>query len=204
MGKKALAPLAGVVAVGLVVGGFAVGGEPPEASDPVAEIVDHYLDNEGAVIASAVMVAWGAVFLVFFANYLRGVFRSAEGDGGTLSALTLAGASIAAVGAALDGTIYFALAEAADDIDPMAVQALQALWDTDFLPVATGLSVFMLASGISVVRNGALPAWLGWIAIPIGIAVLSPAGFFGFIATMAWILIVSIVLLLRERAAATA
>ena len=36
---------------------------------------------------------------------------------------------------AIDATISFALAEAADDIDPTAVQALQALWDNDFVPL---------------------------------------------------------------------
>jgi hypothetical protein len=63
---------------------------------------------------------------------LRKVLRAAEGEGGMLSAVALAGATVMAVGAAIDATISFTLAETADNIEPTAVQALQALWDNDF------------------------------------------------------------------------
>ena len=74
-----------------------------------------------------------------------------------------------ATGIAIDSTIAFALAEAADDIEPAAAQALQALWDNDFLPIALGSTVMLLATGLSIVRHGALPKWLGWIAIVLGV-----------------------------------
>ena len=119
-------------------------------------------------IGSALVVIAVAFFL-FFAGYLRKVLRAAEGENGMLSAMVLAGATVMAVGAAIDATISFALADAADKIEPTAVQALQALWDNDFFPLALGSGVFLLASGLSIALHGALPRWLGWIAIVLGV-----------------------------------
>ena len=48
----------------------------------------------------------------------------------------------------------FSLAEAADDIDPVAVQALQALWDNDFLPFMLD-PLFPQATGLAVTRDQA-------------------------------------------------
>jgi hypothetical protein len=122
-----------------------------------------------------------------------------------LSAVAFAGAVIVAVGAAIDGTIAFAIAEAADDIEPSSVQALQALWDNDFLPIALGGALFMLASGLSIVRHGALPKWLGWAAIVIFVAGFAgPAGFVAFPLSGIWVLVVSILLSVRARRAVTA
>jgi hypothetical protein len=197
--KGWLLPLTGLLFVVLAIIGFAVSGEPPDAKDPAQEIVAHYVDNENSVIFGAALVGFAAVALVFFAGYLRTVLRAAEGEGGMLSALTLAGAAIMAVGAALDATISFSLAEAADDIEPAAVQALQALFDNDFMPIAVGTVVFLLSTGIAIARYGVLPRWLGWIAIVLAVVGLTPLGFAAFLGSGVWIAIVSVLLALRAR-----
>ncbi|MGH2980248.1 MAG: hypothetical protein ACRDLQ_11530 [Solirubrobacterales bacterium] len=202
MRKEWLVPLTGVAFIGLAIIGFAVGGEPPDVDSPVQEIVDHYVDNKDSVMAGSLLVAISVAFFLFFAGYLRKVLRAAEGEGGMLSAVAFAGATVMAVGAAIDTTISFALAETADNIEPTAVQALQALWDNDFIPLALGSGVFLLASGISIALHGALPKWLGWIAILLGVLSLTPIGFAGFLGGAVWILIVSVVLTLRARALA--
>jgi hypothetical protein len=199
-GSKAwLVPLTGVAFVVVLVIGFIVAGEPPAADEPVQEIVSHYDENKDSVQIGAGLVAIAATFLIFFGGYLRKVLADAEGGGGILSAVVLVGASVIAVGGAIDATISFAIAEAVDDIDPTAVQALQALWDNDFFPIALGTTVFLLASGISIVRHGALPKWLGWVAIVLGVVGVTPIGFVSFLAGGVWILIVSVLLSLRAR-----
>jgi Domain of unknown function (DUF4386) len=194
-------PLTGVAFVVVLIVGFVIGGEPPDSGEPVQEIVEHYVDNETSVIIGAVLATIAGALLIFFAGNLRKVLRAAEGEGGALSALVLVGAAVIAVGAALDGTISFALADKADEIEPTAVQALQALWDNDFLPIALGILVFELSAGLSIVRHGALPRWLGWVAIVIAVVTVTPVGWFGFIAGGIWVLIVSVVLTLRGRTA---
>ena len=162
--REWLVPLTGVAfVVGII--GFAISGEPPDAKDDVQSIVDHYVDNKDSVQIGSVLATVAGALLIFFFGYLRKVLRAAEGEGGMLSLVAFSGAVILATGVAIDSTISFALSEAADDIEPSAVQALQALWDNDFLPLALGTIVLLFASGLSIVRHGALPRWLGWIAI---------------------------------------
>ncbi len=69
-----------------------------------------------------------------------------------------------------------ALADTADEIRPSAVEALSALWSNDFLPFAMGLQVFLLATGLSIVRHGVLPKWIGWIAIVLAVVAVTPIG----------------------------
>ncbi len=183
MRREWLAPLTGVLFVVLVVIGFVIAGEPPDAGDPAQEIIDHYTDNKDSVIIGAALGGLAAMFLVFFGGYLRKVLRAAEGEGGVLSAVAFAGTIIVAVGAAIDATISIALAESVEDIEPAAVQALQALWDNDFIPLALGIELFLFATGISILRHRALPVWLGWVAIVLGILGATPAGFIAFLAT---------------------
>jgi len=196
--------LTGVAFVVVVIIGFAVGGEPPDVDSPVREIVDHYVDNKDSVMFGALLEGIAAALFIFFAGYLRKVLSDAEGSTGTLATVALVGAGVLAVGAAIDATISFALAETADEIEPTAVQALQALWDNDFMPLALGSGVFFLASGLSIALHGPLPKWLGWVAILLGVVSLTPVGFFAFLVGAIWILIVSVMLALRARPASPA
>ena len=199
--REWLVPLTGVVFFVLVVIAFVVGGEPPDPSDAsVQEIIDFYVENEGSVILGAALATVAATFLVFFFGYVRTVLRAAEGDRGMLSLVSFAGAVIVAIAIAVDSTISFALAETVDDVDPTAVQALSALWSNDFLPFALGVQVLLLATGLSAIRHGALPKWLGWIALLLAVIAVTPIGFVAFLGAGVWILIVSIVLTLRARA----
>jgi hypothetical protein len=200
--RSRFAPLTGLVFVVLAIVAFAIGGEPPDPSDDSAqEIVDFYVDEDSSQMFSAAIEAIAGTFFVFFAGSLRRVLRDAEGPGGTLSAVSFAGAIILGLALAIDGTITFALAETADDIDPAAVQALSALWHNDFLPFAMGIQIFLLATGISVVRHGALPKWMGWLLILIAVIAVTPIGFAAFIATGILVAVISVLLTMRARPA---
>jgi hypothetical protein len=109
------------------------------------------------------------------------------------------GFAIVGVGAAIDNTILFAQAEAADKVNPVAVQALQALWDNDFLPLALGVLCFLWATGVTVIRTGVFPKWLGWVMILLGIAGMTPVGFASAIGAGLLVVILSVMLTLRAR-----
>jgi hypothetical protein len=201
--KDWLAALTGIAFIVIAIAAIAIGGEPPDPSDDsVQEIVDFYSDDTDAIRISAALATLAGGVLVFFGGYLRKVLRAAEGEGHMLSALALAGTVIIAIGIAVDSTISFALAETFDDIDPAAVQALSALWSNDFLPLVLGVFVLMLSAGISIVRHGALPKWMGWVAIVLGVIAITPVGFVGFLGMAIWIAIASVILALRARSAA--
>lgn len=197
MNREWLAPLTGVLFVALAIVAGIVAGEPPSAESPVEEIVDHYTDNKDSIVVGSFIGGTAAVSLVFFGGYMRKVLRAAEGEGGVLAAVALVGAAMMAIGLGIDITIGVAIAEAVDDVDPPAVQTLQALWDNDFVPIAIGIMTFLLATGISIVRHRALPAWLGWVAIALAIVGVTPIGWITFFGGAIWILIVSVTLAVR-------
>ncbi len=195
-----LVALTGVAFVVLTLVGFAVSGDTADPTDDTAaQIVDFYVDNKDAVFLGALLQAIGAALLVFFAAHVRGVLRVAEGERGTLSLAFFGGAVILATGSAVDGTISITLVETADDIEPAAAQALSALYSNDYSPFAVGTGVLMLALGLSVVRHGALPAWLGWIAIALGVISLTPIGFVGAIGGALLVIVLSVMLAVRSQ-----
>jgi hypothetical protein len=204
-GSKAwLVPLTGVAFLVVAIISFIIGGEPKDAGHPAQEIAQWYIDNKDEVVIGAFVGVGAMVLLVFFGAYLRNVLRAAAGGDDTLSLVSFIGLVLVALGFAIDTTILIALAERADDIDPAAVQSLQALWDNDFVPIALGVLLFLWATGISVVRTGALPKWLGWIMILFGVLALTPIGFVSFIGSAVLIVVISIMLSLLARSAPAA
>lgn len=195
-----MAPLTGIAFIVVTIVGFAVSGEPPSAKDSTPEeIVSFYVDNDSAHFVGAALLGIAASLFVFFGGTVRRILREAEGPDGMLSLVAFAGTVIFAVGAGIDGSLSFALADAADEIDPTAVQALQAYWDNDFLPLAIGFQVFFLALGISVLRHGGLPRWIGGVAVLVAVLAITPVGFAAFIAGAVLVAIISVILALRAR-----
>jgi hypothetical protein len=197
------ARLTGVAFVVLALLSFIVGGEPPDADAPGAEVIEFYDENGGQQQFSAGLGLWAAVLLVFFAGAVRSALRSAEPGRGGLSVVAFGGGVAAAVGIGIFSTLAFGLAEEADNIDPAAAQALHVLSMYAFAPLAIGVAAFLIAAGLASVRTGGLDSWLGWLAIVIGILAVTPAGFIGFLAFLAWTLVTSVMLAMRAEATAT-
>jgi hypothetical protein len=95
-------------------------------------------------------------------------------------------------GAAVAGSIHLALADLADDINPIALQAINGIDFEMFLFFPVGLGTMVLATGISAVRHGALPKWLAWASVVLGVIFVSPAFFVVFFIGPLWFLVVSI------------
>jgi uncharacterized protein DUF4386 len=187
-------PLTGILFVALVVVGFALVGETPDATeDSAQEVLDFYADDDDKIGVGSILVGLGSVFLLFFAGWLRRLLRRAEGADGILSAVSYGGAVVLAVGLVTSAAFTFGIADVADNIeDPIVFQTLNALSWGYWLPLAAGTITFMVATGISVVRHGALPTWLGWVAIVAGILMFSPAFIVAGPVVGLWILFVSV------------
>jgi hypothetical protein len=192
-------PLLGIAFIVVLFISFIVMGEPKDADHPANEIRDWYVDNKDGAQIGAVLSALAGTLLIFYGAYLRTVLRAAGGENSMLPGLVVVGLSIVAIGAAIDGTILFATAEAAEDIPAESTQTLQALWDNDFIPIALGVLVFLWSFGLSVLRTGALPKWMGWVAIAFGIVACTPIGWVGAIGAALLILVSSILLSVRAR-----
>jgi hypothetical protein len=183
MNAKLIGPLTGILFVVLAIVAFAVGGNTPDVNDSARDVVSFYVDNDSEQVIAAVLLALGCVALIFFLGSLRLVLRAAAGDQGGLSTVTLLGGLGIAVGVSIFAGIGFTLGDAADDLPASATLALNALNSDLFFPVAVGAATFNLGLGLAVLRHGGLPRLLGWLALVIGIAGLTPAGFFAFLAT---------------------
>jgi hypothetical protein len=89
---------------------------------------------------------------------------------------------VAATGLAVQALIHAALAEAAEtsEFSDQALQSLNALDGWSFYPLAIGLSAFVLASGVALVRGRRFFApFLAWAAVVLGVLTLVPiVGFF--------------------------
>jgi hypothetical protein len=197
-----IAPATGIVFIALVVVCVILLGEGPDATKKTAqEVADFYQDNEDEQIIGSFLVGLASVFFLFFAGSLRRLLREAEGPDGMLSAVSFAGATVFVAGAAVVATINLALADLADDLDPVALQAINGItWDF-YIPFIVGMAPFFFASGLCAVRTAALPKWLGWVAIVLGVVIVTPVGFFALLAGGVWILVVSILLTMRARGA---
>jgi hypothetical protein len=202
MHAKAIGPLTGILFVVLFIVAVLVGGETPDTDDPAREIVDFYIDNDDSQVVGSGLLALGCVALVFFLGSLRRALRAAAGDEGGLSTIALLGGVVIAVGASIFAGIGFTLGDAADELPPSAILTLNALNSDMFFTVAVGTAVFNLALGLAILRHGGLPRPLGWLALVLGIAGVTPLGFFAFVATAIVIVWASVALAMTPDTAA--
>jgi hypothetical protein len=198
-----LAPLTGVLFVVLVVAAFIIGGESPDIDDSPQEILDFYRDNDSDQVWAGALLAWGTLAFLFFLGVLRSALQAAEGGVARLSAVAFGGGLVLALGMLSFAGFTFVLGDAADDLTPEAAQALHLLNSDFFFPVAIGLGALMISTAIIAIRSKVLPGWLAWITLLIGIAAITPIGFFAFLVFGLWTLVVSL-LLWRAGAAAGA
>jgi hypothetical protein len=189
-----LAPLTGLVFVAIVVGVFATGGSTPGDHDTAREVQDFYGQHHDKHMLLAFIMTISIPFLLFFVSILRYELRRAGGTG-QLANAAFAGGVLAAAGFGILAFVHLALADAGDSVKTIGTtQALNVLDNNDFLPMAAGMGVLVLAAGLSTVRHGGLPKWLGWVGVVIGVAAFTPAGFFAFLLSGIWVVIVSILL----------
>ena len=56
--------------------------------------------------------------------------------------------------------------------------------------LSIGVAVLTLATGLIILRSKILPVWIGWLSLVIAlVGVAGPLGFFAFLASGIWILI---------------
>ncbi len=195
-----IAPVTGIVSIALIIAAFIIGGEPPDADAPAREVVSYYAENDTDTEVGSLLLALGAALFLFFIVTLAGWLRRAEARVSALSMGVLAGGALVSVGMLIFAGIGLTLGDVGADLDPPATQALHALSEDFFFPVAGGTVVLSWSLGLAILRNGGLPKWLGWVAIVIAVASVTPAGFFAFLALGIWAVIASAVMLARPEA----
>ena len=200
-----LAPLSGVLFFVLLAAAIIIfPDETPSADDSRAKVVKFWLEHDSDAVISSIVIALAAIPLVWFAGTLRAASRAAEGVEGRLSATAFAGAIILAAALVIGATMQFVIGDAADDLPPVAIQTLSAASGDFFFPFLVGIFLWLFATGLVILRHGALHAAFGWLAILVAIVAITPVGFVGFVAAPVWTLAASIALYRRWNVPPTA
>src|SRR4051794_12085175 len=177
---KRLAPLSGIVFVGLIVASIVASGDQPDIGDSPAKIAAYYGSHDGATIAQIVMLSYAAVFaVVYFVSIAQ--FLRARGSQ-TMATIALVGGSLAAVGAGLGAGGTAMMHDGVDHFNADQMQTLNAVSQDMFWPImVAGMALSTLAIGIAVLRTKALPKWLGIVTVVVGVVGISGIGsWFGF------------------------
>ena len=193
------AALTGIAFTVLVAIGAVLAGSAPKDTASGQAVIAFYAQHGARQKASDVFLAFAFIALISFAGWLRVyVRRRTSHDGLTVTAL--AGAVLLAAGQTIGAGLSWTLAAAPGQLQPAAAQALNAAANDMVLTSAAGWFIFAVAVGLVIVRSKALPSWLGWVSLVIGVVVLTPAEFGAFLAFAVWTAVVSVLTLRRPRA----
>ena len=199
-----LAPLTGIVFAVLTVVSVVTGGETPDADARPAKVIAYYTTHASEIETSSILIALAFLALVLFGGALRSYLRRTPGAEG-LSALVLAGTVLMAVGVFSTASLEYSLAHELRHFGPQVAQTLNVLSNELFLPILAGAFVFGVCAGIAILRGAALPKWLGWVIVVLGIVTLfPPVGFFALFGFVIWVVIVSVLMYMRLGASADA
>ena len=184
-------PLAGVVSALLIVVAFTASGTgTPGDNSTGPQVIRWYTANHGRATLGDLLVGLAMFFLVVFAVAL---IRHVRRGDRWIATGALGGAVVAAVG--LTCLLGFDLVLATDtkDLTATSAQTLILLENDFFLPAVLGFALFGVLGGLAVVAGRILPVWTGWVLFVIGIAALvPPISWFALLATMLWVLIAGI------------
>jgi hypothetical protein len=197
-GWSRLAPLTGLVSAVLGVAGGAIEifTNPPGSDASGKEVITFYSAQGGTQQLAAALLALAFVFFLFFAGSLRSHLRQSP-DLEALSTIALAGAAVEVAGQTMGASYVWTLAQGAGHLESSAAQTLNALSNNAVLTNTAGVVVFGIAAGLAILRGGGLPRWLGWVAIAMGVVVVTPVEGFSFLALVIWMAIVSILIWMR-------
>ena len=173
-----LTPLSGVGAVILIAAGFAAAGSTPSDDAPVSEIVAFYTAHDAAQVASGVLLSLGALFfLVFCAALVSALWRSSAAR--LWLVVCFVGGLLFVVGITIAAGLAVFIGNLAEGLDPAALQALHEANLLVVFPWTVGASAFLLGASVAVLRSDPLPAWLGWMALVLGIVAALPSHVLG-------------------------
>lgn len=205
------APIGGIVFVVLMVVGSMLIGDVPGPDAPEQEIAAYLADsnNHTRNIIGAYLWVVGALAFLWFLTRLRSDLHRAEDGTGALSNLAFgAGVAFTAVwmvsAAAFAAVPYVIELRAAPVSDPDLVRVLPPMGRLLLLLGCgfAGLLFLLAVSGVSF-QTGVLPRWLAWLGIVAAVVLLFDVIYLNITPFWAWVLIASIVMLMRREETAT-
>jgi hypothetical protein len=198
-----MGPLGLAILILLFVGFGPLSGKNPGENASGTSVVSYYNTHQGQGWAQLYVIALGLALLVLFVSQLRRVLRGAEDKGGPLPSVVYAAGILFAGGLIASGGVdHMALLLAAHNHQAAIAQNLNFVSANNELPLIFGMALLTLATGVAILTRSALPKWLGWVSIVIGVVcVAGPIGFFGVLAGGVWLPVLGFVIGARAKSA---
>jgi len=192
--SQRLLGIAGLVFVALFIAASSVAGTTPDVHASAAKIIAFYHQHKTAVEIQAWIIELAILEGVFFFWFLRDRVCVVAANR-PFANVGFAGAVLFAASGGIAAGLYFCLGEAVNHVSPAVMQTLNVLQnDLNIALSGAGAAVFLVGTGIALIRSATLPRWLGWVGVVLAaIAIaISPLG--GAAAGL-WVLIASVTLL---------
>ena len=194
-------PVAGILFVVLSTGGLIVHGYPGNSQEAVRNWVASTDPTRFAIGIWLEAIAF-MLFLPFAAWLLRTLRRPGAprwpGDVAMGSAVLATGSAILVNGI---WTAVLDAGRAGVEVGPL--YAVRTVAQDTFNASLFFYAFFLLGAAVLAIVGKSLPRWLSWSAAAIGLLILIPvAGFVGVLALELWIIVVSVMALLRPQSEA--
>ena len=181
MSSQRLAPLSGIVFVAaLIVGFFVLSSGGPHVTDSAQTIASYYADHHQKAEFAVGVIAVGLVFLAIFIAFLYGHLKAAETSGNLWSTVMLIGGIAGIAAFFVAGGVHVAIADGGTHhfgLDAMV--ALNALDNDMLIAFVFALGLMLIGVAGATLTTVALPKWLGWAALVIGILSFTPVWWAG-------------------------
>jgi hypothetical protein len=193
------APLTGIVAVVLWVIGVVIGesGAARPDDERAENILAWYGDNENTIITGQLVFVLGVLFFIWFLGSLRSTLLGAEGGTGRVASIAFGSGLLAALAMIVQAAALIQPTFADEgELSGEAAQAMSLLSDATFGVVEVTLIPMLVATGLVILRHGALPRWLAWFSFLLAVVLaIIPIGWAGLIFVFPlWVLATSALL----------
>jgi hypothetical protein len=155
----------GVFSVLLFIIAFGILPTPPDVDASATEIHTYYIDEQGGIQASMVLMTAALFFFIWFLGSLRSALRVAEGGTGRVSSIAFAGGLVSA-GALF--TLITLIAGAAFRPEQTTAEVSSAINDLAVVsgaPALAGLTALFAASAKVALRHGAFSSSIGLLLV---------------------------------------
>jgi hypothetical protein len=193
------AALSGIVAVILWVIAVVIEEASSLPGESPDEILDWFQEKSNTILVGSFLFLLGCLFFLIFVGALRARLVRAEGENAFLAAIAF-GAGLVATALLLlipGPNIAGALAE--DELTPEAAQALTVVDDAFFVGAELAAALLLVATGLVILRHGALPRWVAWVSFLFALWLLiPPIGWAGLLVGVPlWTIAVSVLMWMR-------
>lgn len=180
----------------------------PEDLLPVdmdAEQIREFYQAQGAggYLLMYSLIALAGAALLWFTGSLRASLRRIEPAPGRLSGVGFGGGVASATlllagGAALLAPFALILNTPERPLDPVMYDVVEGIGFTSINLALIAQAVMIVAASLVILRWGGLPRWFAWVGLVVALAlILNVLYFFGLFVWTGWVLLASVVLLLR-------